>query len=175
MRQKLVALALLALSVFTSASAFALSALQKQCTMFGTSDVRINACTKLLNSGDTGELRGMYFFNRGLAWSGRRECDRALSDLDSAVGLLTDGTMHYVDALTDRGDVWQSCKGDLEKAQRDYETASAACPEPYGCDSVQAHIALLFFDKGDIVHQNSRCCRTQQEVRVPALLIMDLR
>jgi tetratricopeptide (TPR) repeat protein len=150
MRQKLVALVFLVLSIFASVPAFALSALQKQCSMFGASDARINACTKLLNSHDTRELRGMYFLNRGIAWSGRRECDRALTDLDSAVELLTKGTMHYVDALTDRGDVWQHCKGDLEKAQRDYETALVACPEPNGCDSVQAHIAEIFFDRGDI-------------------------
>jgi hypothetical protein len=66
--------------------AAAVTALQKKCSDPGPSDERIAACTKLIDSGaDEGDWRASYFVNRGNAWSGKKECDRALADIDAGI------------------------------------------------------------------------------------------
>ena len=88
-------------------------------------DLVIGACSAIIQSSQesTGGL-AQVFFNRGVAYGGKREYDRAIQDLDEAIKLDS----NYTRALVIRGNVYQN-KGEHDRAIRDYDKAIRLEPD----------------------------------------------
>ena len=141
---------LLCVSIADPAAAF--SALQNKC-FNGSADQRIAACTKLIETDSDFIWSTAYYDSRGNALSDKHECDRALSDLDIAVEQwkASDGGekgWSSANALLHRGNVWLTCKGDVDRALQDYEASRDACPAE--CEATQSSIAMALYNKGDL-------------------------
>jgi lipoprotein NlpI len=79
----------------------------------------ISSCTAVIRSGhETPENLARAFFNRGRAWTGKGEYDRAIQDFDQAVRLDPE----YADAFNNRG-VAYSGQGQFDRAIQDFDAA----------------------------------------------------
>jgi tetratricopeptide (TPR) repeat protein len=140
---------LLCVSIAIPAAAF--TPLQNKC-FNGSADERIAACTKLIETDSDSIWSSAYYDSRGNALSDKRECDSALSDLNIAVEQwkASDGEKGWssANAFLHRGNVWLTCKGDVDKALQDYEASRDACPGE--CEATQSSIAMALYNKGDL-------------------------
>ena len=124
----LAAAALLTAAGFAPGAAFAgeFETNARRCAdPLGDLDLRIGACTWLLQSGRIAEGSVLVVFHsRGNAWYQKGEADRAIADYTAALRIEPDD----VDALYNRGVAWNE-KGAFDRAVEDYTAALRIRPE----------------------------------------------
>ena len=88
-------------------------------------DTRVQSCTALIKSGRLRRKdRADAYNNRGVAYGGKGDYDRAIADFDKAIQLKPD----YADAYDNRGVAYGS-KGDYDRAIADYDKAIQLKPD----------------------------------------------
>lgn len=89
------------------------------CIQTRDSDRGIAACTRVIqDDSDTTSNRAVAFYNRGYAYSAKRDRDRAIADYGEAIRL----DPGYAHAYANRGLIY-SAKGELDRAIADYDAA----------------------------------------------------
>jgi tetratricopeptide (TPR) repeat protein len=98
-------------------------------------DVQIRSCTALiLSEREPVKDRAIAHNNRGIAYYGEKDYDRAIADYDAAVSL----DPGYATGYYNRGNAWQ-VKGDYDRAVRDYDQALA----------LQANFSAVYYNRGN--------------------------
>ncbi len=88
-------------------------------------DLRIHACTRLLQSGELGEENlPIAFFNRGNAYADKGQYDRAIADYGRAIRLDPDEAV----AFYNRGNAYAD-KGQYDRAIADFDRAIRLDPD----------------------------------------------
>src|ERR1700687_2230729 len=125
----LAALGLLLLSLVL-VGARAATAQPSRDACFGTDagipvSLRIDTCTGLIQSGGLSQdILAVAFQNRGTAYLGKGDNDRAIEDYDQAIRL----DPNYANAFNSRGVAYQN-KGDNARAIQDYDQAIRLDPD----------------------------------------------
>jgi tetratricopeptide (TPR) repeat protein len=98
-------------------------------------DVQIRSCTALiLSEREPVKDRAIAHNNRGIAYYGEKDYDRAIADYDAAVSL----DPGYATGYYNRGNAWQ-VKGDNDRAILDYDRALA----------LQASFSAVYYNRGN--------------------------
>jgi lipoprotein NlpI len=101
----------------------------------GDFDTAIALCSRALNSGDlTNEKVAVALFNRGNAYAGKGENDRAIQNLDQAIRMKPDSPF----AFSSRGSAYGG-KGEVDRAIQDFDQAIRLQPD----------YADAYFNRGD--------------------------
>ncbi|HEY5930935.1 MAG TPA: caspase family protein [Burkholderiales bacterium] len=101
-------------------------ALADQCDDLREDEPRIVACTQSINSGKwKGRNQAINYLNRGWAYSGKGDYDRAIADYNQAMGLHP----NYALAYNNRGLAYYH-KGDYDRSIIDYSQAIRIDPQP---------------------------------------------
>jgi lipoprotein NlpI len=130
-------------SVFVPAMIFlSCSAVADQCDDLRDPQPRIVACTQSINSGKwKGRNQAINYYNRGNAYSGKGDNDRAIADYNQAISLdPKDATAYYT-----RGNAYRD-KGDNDRAIADYNQVISLDPKFAG---VYSNRGNAYRDKGD--------------------------
>jgi len=115
-----------------------------QCTNKGgsfTSEVRINACTSLIQSDRSGKSLPQYYYQRCRAYIKKGDYDSALRDCNEAIRL----DPKYAVAYDSRGNVYDY-KKDYDRAIADYGEAIRLDPKDAGAFNNRGN---AYADKGD--------------------------
>jgi tetratricopeptide (TPR) repeat protein len=94
------------------------------CKQEKNADLAIRGCTGVIkNTKETPKNRALAYFHRGLAYSDKRDYDKAIADYSAAVKL----NPAHAPSYNNRGSVYEK-KGDNAKALADYSKAIQAQP-----------------------------------------------
>ena len=117
----------------------------------GTSpDLAIGACTAIIQSGqDTTKDLAAAFLNRGRAYAGKREYDRAIQDLDQAIRLDPNLAL----AFNSRGYDYNG-KGEYDRAMQDFDQAIRLDP----------NLALAFLNRANAYGRKREFDRAIQDL-----------
>src|SRR5882672_8197883 len=122
-------------------------------------DLRIDGCTRLIESGVlTPDTLAIALQNRGTAYLGKGDPDRAIEDYDRAIRL----DPNYANAFNSRGVAYQA-KGQNDRALKDYDEAIRLEPGNSNALDSRAFVHLrlsrwsdAFADADAAVQANSR-------------------
>ena len=138
-------LALLGLAICLPVMAQQLTPDQSQCLNRGKEfslDVQIGGCTAVLQSDRTSAgNRAVAFTNRGIAYAGKKDYDRAIADFNEALKINPNLAMAY----NNRGSAVQS-KGDYDRAIADYNEAIRIDP----------NYAVAYSNRGNLFEAKGR-------------------
>ena len=109
----------------------------------GDADVRLAACSSIIQSGlEDKQNLSIAFYNRALASAEKRDLDRAVRDFGDAIRL----NPNFVEAFNGRGNVYYDA-GDLDHAIQDYGEAIRLKPNFAGA---YYNRGSAYADKGDL-------------------------
>ncbi len=115
----------LGVGLISFSSAFAASQADRNaCDKASTDPEGIRACTNIIDSHDEGYNRAIAYMNRGVAYGGKGEHDRAIADYDQAIRLNPQNVIAY----STRGLAYNN-KGDYDRAIVDFDQAVRLAPE----------------------------------------------
>src|SRR5215475_10165435 len=101
----------------------------------GTGEASIAACTRIIQDGRTStENRAIAFNNRGRAYAGKGQYDRAIQDFDEAIRLKPNDAI----AFYNRGRAYAAGKGQYDRAIQDFDQAIRLKPND----------AIAFYNRG---------------------------
>ena len=107
-----------------------------------SSDIHIDGCTSLINSGkQTTQTLVIAYNNRGNAYTGKGEYDRAIQDYDQSIKL----NPNYARAFNNRGVAYQK-KGEYDRAIKDFDESIRLKPD---YDDAFANRAEAYLNKGE--------------------------
>jgi len=133
----LVALAVALPAIGASASKYT------DCHQTKDADRQIRGCTRIIERGkkEPRKNRSIAYFSRGVAYFGKGETDRAISDFNEAIAL----NPKYTSVYWARGHAYDT-KGDRDQAIADFTKAIALNPKD---DFVYSARGLLYFKGGE--------------------------
>jgi len=139
-------------------------------------EIRIAGCTALIRLGrESDEVLAVAFYNRALAYSGRKDYDLAFQDYDQAIRL----NPGYSHAFNNRGNAYFA-RRDYERAMQDYDQAIRLDPDNFDAfnnrglarlalrdleNAIQdfGQAILLYPDDAEAFHNRARAYSGQQD------------
>src|SRR5882762_6461192 len=145
LKQALIGLVILVLTLTDTAVAQTLSDSWRQCTGAG-SDARIRGCTAIIESGKESDARLAYaFYYRGAAYYvSNQDDDSAIRDFDEAIRR----NPKFADAFNSRGAAFMR-KQDYDRAIQDYDQA-IGLNSKFG--PAYSNRGIAYRNKGDFEH-----------------------